>query len=63
MSSFFWGHYRGFSGPAPEPELLIHWIQHGIFYPRFTIHSWNDDKSVNTSLDVSRSFRNYTKGF
>ncbi|WP_338082623.1 hypothetical protein [Francisella halioticida] len=41
----------------------MHWIQHGIFYPRFTIHSWNDDKSVNTSLDVSRSFRNYTKGF
>ena len=38
----------GFSGPAPEPELLLRWIQHGIFYPRFTIHSWNNDQSVNT---------------
>ncbi|MCI2255756.1 glycoside hydrolase family 31 protein [Domibacillus sp. PGB-M46] len=37
----------GFSGPAPEPELLVRWIQNGIFHPRFTIHSWNDDKSVN----------------
>ncbi|MCC3359521.1 TIM-barrel domain-containing protein [Bacillus sp. REN16] len=37
----------GFSGPAPEPELLIRWVQNGIFHPRFTIHSWNDDKSVN----------------
>lgn len=37
----------GFSGLAPEPELLIRWIQNGIFHPRFTIHSWNDDQSVN----------------
>ncbi|WP_226670689.1 glycoside hydrolase family 31 protein [Metabacillus litoralis] len=37
----------GFSGPAPEPELLVRWVQNGIFHPRFTIHSWNDDKSVN----------------
>lgn len=37
----------GFSGPAPEPELLVRWIQNGIFHPRFTIHSWNEDKTVN----------------
>ncbi|QLE78927.1 alpha-glucosidase [Francisella sp. Scap27] len=38
----------GFSGPAPDLELFVRWVQHGIFYPRFTIHSWNDDESVNT---------------
>jgi alpha-glucosidase len=37
----------GFSGPAPEPELLVRWVQFAIFMPRFSIHSWNDDKSVN----------------
>ncbi len=37
----------GFSGPAPEPELLLRWVQHGVFLPRFSIHSWNDDKTVN----------------
>ncbi|PAE58813.1 alpha-glucosidase, partial [Bacillus licheniformis] len=37
----------GFSGPAPEPELFVRWIQNGIMYPRFTIHSWNDDGTVN----------------
>ena len=37
----------GFSGPAPGPELLVRWVQHGIFLPRFSIHSWNDDQTVN----------------
>lgn len=37
----------GFSGPAPSPELLVRWIQAGILMPRFSIHSWNDDRSVN----------------
>jgi alpha-glucosidase len=37
----------GFAGEKPDPELFIRWIQNGIFHPRFTIHSWNDDKSVN----------------
>lgn len=37
----------GFSGPAPDPELLVRWMQHGIFWPRYTVHSWNDDGSVN----------------
>jgi alpha-glucosidase len=37
----------GFSGPAPNAELFLRWVQFGIFLPRFSIHSWNDDKSVN----------------
>jgi alpha-glucosidase len=37
----------GFSGPAPDAELLLRWVQFGIFMPRFSIHSWNDDRSVN----------------
>lgn len=37
----------GFSGPAPEPELWLRWVQFGVFMPRFSIHSWNDDGSVN----------------
>lgn len=37
----------GFSGPRPEPELFLRWVQNGIFHPRFTIHSWNDDATAN----------------
>lgn len=37
----------GFSGPAPEPELFARWVQFGILMPRFSIHSWNDDGTVN----------------
>ncbi len=37
----------GFAGDAPEPELFVRWVQNGMFTPRFTIHSWNDDKTVN----------------
>ncbi|HUI19698.1 MAG TPA: glycoside hydrolase family 31 protein [Methylocella sp.] len=37
----------GFSGPAPDPELLVRWVQFGIFMPRFCIHSWHDDGTVN----------------
>jgi alpha-glucosidase len=36
----------GFSGPAPEPELFLRWVQHGIFQPRFSIHSTNTDNTV-----------------
>ena len=36
----------GFSGPAPSAELLLRWVQQGIFYPRCTIHSWNSDGTV-----------------
>jgi alpha-glucosidase len=37
----------GFFGPAPDAELFIRWVQNGIFHPRFTIHSWNTDGTVN----------------
>ena len=37
----------GFSGPAPGPELFARWVAFGIFLPRFSIHSWNDDGTVN----------------
>ena len=30
----------------PSKELLLRWIQHGVFEPRFTIHSWNADGSA-----------------
>ena len=45
LSGFFnTGHdVGGFAGPQPEPELLVRWVQNGIFHPRFTIHSWNTD--------------------
>jgi alpha-glucosidase len=37
----------GFFGFKPEPELFVRWVQNGIFHPRFTIHSWHLDGSVN----------------
>ncbi len=36
----------GFAGPAPEGELLLRWIQNGIFQPRFTMNSANSDNTV-----------------
>ncbi len=36
----------GFHGPRPDPELLVRWVQHGIFQPRFSIHSVNSDSTV-----------------
>ncbi len=43
----FYGHdLGGFSGEMPSRELLLRWIQHGIFEPRLTIHSWNKDGSA-----------------
>lgn len=36
----------GFAGPAPEAELLLRWIQNGIFQPRFCINSANSDNTV-----------------
>jgi alpha-glucosidase len=37
----------GFDGPAPGPELLLRWVQAGVLMPRFSIHSWNTDRTVN----------------
>lgn len=36
----------GFAGNSPEPELLARWVQNGAFYPRFSIHSCNEDGVV-----------------
>lgn len=44
---FFYGHdLGGFDGDMPSHELLLRWLQHGVFEPRFTIHSWNKDGSA-----------------
>jgi len=44
---YFYGHdLGGFSGEMPSRELLLRWLQHGLFEPRFTIHSWNADGSA-----------------
>ncbi len=37
----------GFAGPRPDPELFVRWVGLGVFLPRFSIHSWNDDGTVN----------------
>ncbi len=37
----------GFAGPKPGEELFVRWVQNGVMHPRFTIHSWNDDQTVN----------------
>ncbi len=36
----------GFWGQVPSPELLVRWVQNGIFHPRFSIHSWRLDGSA-----------------
>lgn len=54
----------GFAGPAPSPELFLRWVQNGIFYPRFTIHSWNFDKTVNVPWmysEITDKVRNLIK--
>ena len=45
---FNFGHdVGGFARRKPEPDLFMRWIEQGIYWPRFTIHSWNDDGSAN----------------
>jgi alpha-glucosidase len=50
----------GFYGPAPEPELFVRWVQHGIFQPRFSIHSCNTDNTV-TEPWMYPSYTKYLK--
>lgn len=46
---YLFGHdVGGFFGPAPERELFLRWLQHGVLTPRFVIHSWNDDARATT---------------
>ena len=43
---FNFGHdVGGFAGPRPEPELLLRWVEQGIYWPRFSIHSWKTNGS------------------
>jgi len=37
----------GFGGEPPDAELLVRWVQNGIFHPRFCIHSWRTDENEN----------------
>lgn len=36
----------GFFGPRPDPELLVRWVQNGIFQARFSVHSTNTDNTI-----------------
>jgi alpha-glucosidase len=36
----------GFAGPAPNAEQLVRWVQQGVFWTRFCIHSFNSDKTI-----------------
>ena len=54
----------GFAGNAPDAELLLRWVECGIFMPRFSIHSWNDDGTVNEPWmhpEVTRHVRDLIK--
>ena len=44
----------GFAGPAPSEELFLRWVQHGIFQPRFSIHSASSDNTVTEPWMYSR---------
>ena len=37
----------GFDGPKPDAGLFARWAGFGIFMPRFSIHSWNTDRTAN----------------
>jgi len=50
----------GFAGPAPEGELLLRWIQNGIFQPRFCINSANNDNTV-TQPWMSSEYNDYIR--
>jgi alpha-glucosidase len=38
----------GFFGPVPDPELLVRWVQNGVFSPRFIMNSWKPGGETNT---------------
>ena len=38
----------GFAGPVPDAELLVRWVQNGVFSPRFIMNSWKPDGTTNT---------------
>lgn len=38
----------GFAGPLPDAELLVRWVQNGVFSPRFIMNSWKAGGETNT---------------
>jgi alpha-glucosidase len=38
----------GFAGPVPDPELLVRWVQNGIFGPRLIMNSWKEGGQTNS---------------
>jgi len=38
----------GFAGPVPDAELLVRWVQSGMFSPRFIMNSWKAGGETNT---------------
>ena len=42
---FFGQDIGGFSGPQPDEELFLRWLQYGVFMPRFVLHSWKPGQS------------------
>jgi alpha-glucosidase len=38
----------GFAGPVPDAELLIRWVQNGLFSPRCIMNSWKSGGETNT---------------
>ncbi|KAI9664072.1 MAG: hypothetical protein M1821_007563 [Bathelium mastoideum] len=42
----------GFEGPQPSPELLLRWVQLGIYSPRFAINCYKTSPADNTVGDV-----------
>jgi alpha-glucosidase len=38
----------GFAGPVPDAELLIRWVQNGIFSPRCIMNSWKSGGETNS---------------
>lgn len=42
----------GFEGPQPSPELLLRWVQLGIYGPRFAINCFKTSPQDNTNGEV-----------
>lgn len=53
----------GFAGPAPEGELLLRWIQSGIFQPRFCMNSANTDNTVTQPWMYEEHLENIREAF
>lgn len=53
----------GFAGPAPSSEMLLRWIQQGIFQPRFTINSANNDNSVTQPFMYKETLEEVKKAY